>query len=179
MKGFTLIELLIVVSLLGILSTSVVVAANPVKRMAQARDAQRKTNIGEITNALQTYYTINGYYPAENGCDSSIGIKVNGNCPPSSVQTNWDSTSAFYQALVGDSLKILPVDPKNDTTYYYRYEPTAANKDPCRDEGVICRFWIGARLESPSDPTKPVFRCSDDETLNDGTGCKEVNNFYK
>ena len=179
-SGFSLIELLIVVALLGILSSSVVVAANPTKRLAQARDAQRKTNIGEIANALQANYTTFGQYPQENGCDSSIGTKANGNCPPSSPTGEWDVVSPFYQALVGQQLlKVLPVDPKNDSTYYYRYEPKGANQNPCKDENTVCRFWIGARLESPSDPASPVFRCSDDETLNDGVGCKEVSNFYK
>jgi len=75
-KGVTLIELILVVAILGLMSTTVVIAANPAKRLAQARDATRKNDIGQIVNALISYEVFSGKYPDENGCDSSIGIKV-------------------------------------------------------------------------------------------------------
>lgn len=64
--GFTLIELLIVIAILGILAAAVLVAINPGKRTRQARDAQRKNDVGALATELQGYYTSpgSGCYPA-------------------------------------------------------------------------------------------------------------------
>ncbi len=55
-RGFTLIELLVVIVVLGVLAVGIFIAINPLERLAQARDAQRKAAIGQLANALQTYY---------------------------------------------------------------------------------------------------------------------------
>lgn len=59
-KGFTLIELLIVIAILGILAAGVLVAINPVKRINQAKDSTIKSDIGQISGAMQTYFTTKG-----------------------------------------------------------------------------------------------------------------------
>ena len=70
LKGFTLIELLIVIAILGILAAGVLVAINPIKRINQAKDSTIKSDIAQIANAMQVYYTakaIGGtasYYPS-------------------------------------------------------------------------------------------------------------------
>ncbi|MBI2327750.1 type II secretion system protein [Candidatus Curtissbacteria bacterium] len=73
--GFTLIELLIVIAILGILAAAVLVAVNPAKRQRQARDAARKSDIGQMATALQAYYTTpgGGYFPAGSGCGVAVG----------------------------------------------------------------------------------------------------------
>jgi len=71
-KGFTLIEALIVIAIIGILASAILIAINPVKRSAQARDAIRKHYIGEIANALITLHFETGRYPIEKNCNSSI-----------------------------------------------------------------------------------------------------------
>lgn len=65
-RGFTLIELLIVIAILGILAAAVLVAVNPAKRQKQARDAGRKSDVGQVATALQAYHTSpgSGIYPA-------------------------------------------------------------------------------------------------------------------
>src|SRR3989344_7103671 len=79
-SAFTLIELLVVIAILGILAAAVLVAINPGKRLAQARDAQRKQDINAIANALIGYYTIVGNYPLETNCDTSYGAKFTTDC---------------------------------------------------------------------------------------------------
>ena len=177
--GFSLIEVMVVVALLGILSSSVAVAINPAKRIAQARDARRKTDISVITNSLIEYEFTFGQYPARLGsCDSSTGRK-NGNCPMNPPQSSWGFDSPIKIALVDQQklLKQLPIDPKNDINYYYYYRPRRPTQQPCQGTGKYCRYWIGVRLESPKDPLKPIYRCSDNERLGEGTGCKEVANY--
>jgi len=64
-NAFTLIELLVVIAIIGVLAAVVLVAINPARRMRQARDSGRKSDVGQIATASQAYYTTMGYY-AEN-----------------------------------------------------------------------------------------------------------------
>lgn len=182
-KGFTLIELLIVIAILGILAAAVLVAINPGKRLAQARDAQRKSDISAIANALVGYYTINSYYPFENMCDSSIGSDTLDICIyMASPQNDWDNTAIgyIYQDLITNQsfLKRLPKDPINNLTYNYRYEPATESQATCDSPtGVTCQYyWVGVRLEAvdPAKTQRIVYRCTDNTTLTAGAGCKEV-----
>jgi len=64
-KGFTLIELLVVIAVLGVLAGGVLATINPLKRINQANDVRIQSDIGQIVQALQAYYTANrGVYPA-------------------------------------------------------------------------------------------------------------------
>ena len=51
-KGFTLIEILIVIGIIAILAAIVIVAINPSKQFAQARNTQRESDVNTILNAI-------------------------------------------------------------------------------------------------------------------------------
>jgi prepilin-type N-terminal cleavage/methylation domain-containing protein len=60
-KGFTLIELLVVIAIIGMLSSIVLSSLRTAR--TKAEDTGKIRELQEIRNALQLYYTDNGYYP--------------------------------------------------------------------------------------------------------------------
>src|SRR4030067_2886002 len=94
--GFTLIEVLVVIAIVGILAAAVVIAINPLKRIAQAHDAQRKSNLGSIARALQVYYAEKLFYPD----------------PGPALQADSTEGIDWIPGLRPDYLKNLPKDPK-------------------------------------------------------------------
>ncbi len=102
-KGFTLIELLVVIAVLGVLAAGVFTAINPFKRVAQARDAQRKTALGQIVQAIETYSVSHqGKYPNTGGNWYSL-CTVWG---PSRGVNGW-----IPDLVASGELKNLPLDP--------------------------------------------------------------------
>lgn len=60
-KGFTLIELLVVVAIIGLLATMVAVSLTSAR--SRARDSRRVSDIRNIENALELYYSAYLNYP--------------------------------------------------------------------------------------------------------------------
>ena len=64
-RGFTLIELLLAVGIMSVLLTTIVIAINPVKQIADSRDNQRLHDVHVLLNALYQYSADNeGDFPS-------------------------------------------------------------------------------------------------------------------
>lgn len=105
-SGFTLIELLVVIAVIGVMMSSVIVAINPAARLGDARDAERKTALRGMANALEAYYALNGQYPYMWGWG--------GECPHPWGHANLPRTgpNGYIPNLAPDWIKLLPTDPK-------------------------------------------------------------------
>ena len=62
-RGFTLIELLVVIAVIGVLAVGTITLINPLTQIQKANDAQRKSDLKQIQNALESYYNDNSKYP--------------------------------------------------------------------------------------------------------------------
>lgn len=51
-SGFTLLEILLVIGIIAVLAAIVIIAINPSKMLARARDTERKVDIAEVNKAL-------------------------------------------------------------------------------------------------------------------------------
>jgi prepilin-type N-terminal cleavage/methylation domain-containing protein len=111
-SGFTLIEVLIVIGIIAVLAAAVLVAINPARQFAQARNSQRMSNIQAILNAI-------GQNMADN---RGIFSCSSGTIP--TTPTLMKSTGGYdiRPCLVPTYLPELPVDPSggliNNATDY-------------------------------------------------------------
>lgn len=134
--GFTLVELLVVMAILGILVT--LVAGGFRSAQLRGRDAQRKSDLKQISHSLELFYSDYGKYPS----DSTGAISA---CPYDPVAgggtvCNWGS-SEFTDGKT-TYFKAVPKDPNSSQKYFYRLVSGSANK----------KFQIFARLENTQDP---------------------------
>ena len=104
-RGFTLIEILVVLGMLALLSTVVLVAINPLRQFAQARNTQREANVSAVLNAV-------GHRLADNrGIFENASSTCSATLPASVTEIASAGGYDLRPCLVPDYLSELPFDP--------------------------------------------------------------------
>jgi len=113
-KGFTILEILLVITLIGILSTIALVAINPNRQLAQARNLKRKSDINAIYNALEKYTVRNrgNTYPEITFTLQEICNTGTRSTTDDLPDNNYCEGKADLRALVPTYIAAIPVDPQ-------------------------------------------------------------------
>ncbi len=111
LAGFTLIEILVVIGIIAVLAAAVLIAINPARQFAQARNSQRLANLNAILNGI-------GQYTADNKgslkCFTDAGL----NATAKVIKKPAGAAEIDVRAcLVPIYLSELPVDPSSGTAY--------------------------------------------------------------
>lgn len=127
-KGFTLVELLITITIIGILSSIVIVGTG--SNQKRARDAERKSDIRQYSTSLENYANKgSSLYP----------------------QRNDTAGATASTTLCGDlGITTCPEDPVNssDPTFIYRYQSSGSASD---GTAAATKYVLWAKLESTTD----------------------------
>lgn len=101
-KGFTLVELLVVISIISILVT--VIAGGFRSSQARGRDVQRKSDLKQVANSLELYFSDYGKYP---------------DTLPWGAEFT-DGKTVYF--------KLVPTDPISSLSYFYRLPDSPSNQ---------------------------------------------------
>ncbi|MEI6533577.1 MAG: prepilin-type N-terminal cleavage/methylation domain-containing protein [Candidatus Roizmanbacteria bacterium] len=112
-KGFTLIELLVVITIIAVFAGIVYVGVNPSKRIADAQNARRSTDIDQILSAVHQYIVDNnGTIPSGiSATELQLGSATSG-CAISSGGCAVTTAGCLdLSSILAGYLKSIPADP--------------------------------------------------------------------
>ena len=150
-RAFTLVEILIVIAIIAILA---VISLSAFRfTQARSRDSQRKSDLKEISNALEIFFSDHKIYPPSNLSGEILS------CPFNDITPNpclWgedemsDGQTTYF--------RIIPDDPINSQNYFYRslYDQQAyqlfAHLENKQDKNCIKDVTGVPNCETPSIP---------------------------
>jgi prepilin-type N-terminal cleavage/methylation domain-containing protein len=103
-RGFTLIELMVVITIVGLLASTVLAALGTSR--AKARDAQRIQEARQFISALELYRNQNGRYPCSGGALLNCPAGTSGGAAVAVIKAT--STPTGMAATLRTALNISP-----------------------------------------------------------------------
>jgi len=103
-KGFTLIEILVVIGIIAVLAAIVLVALNPARQFALARQSERSSNTNAVLNAI-------GQYIADNQGDLPTDLTAGMARTP--IEGSVANLPNLCNDLVPEYMPALATDPKS------------------------------------------------------------------
>lgn len=125
-RGFTLIELLVVIGIIGILAAVVIIAVNPGRQFASARDTQRRADLYSLTNAIYQYAAEHdGDLPDTDLNDSTSNFPPTPTCigttEPPCFNLGGAGAVATTETIVPTYVAAMPFDPATGTPTNTQY----------------------------------------------------------
>jgi len=134
--GFTLVELLVVIGILAVLTAVVLVAVNPVRQFAQARDTQRRADVNTISASIVAYLAD----PNNTNERSLAALGITEDCTlgtPADIGSAGLDLGANPGLLVPIYIAAMPMDPTDGTA-------AVAGYTACVTDATSNRFTIAA-----------------------------------
>ena len=157
-KGFTLIELLVVISIIGLLSSVVLVSLNTAR--AKARDSQRIQNLKQLQLALELYKSNNnGKYPIVTG-QSGNWVGNSADCSWTGTYSWYTNTADWIPGLSPTYIAKLPIDPKHNGCFMYLYKSNEV------DYKILAHGTVEGGILTPG--SSPFARTFTTDTTNPG-----------
>ncbi|MFH0749488.1 MAG: prepilin-type N-terminal cleavage/methylation domain-containing protein [Candidatus Gottesmanbacteria bacterium] len=138
-NGFTLIELMVVIVIMGILVTIGIFAFQSSQK--KSRDARRKSDVSQVSKALEMYNNDVGTYPAGGTVGTADAGKIIGCGDTIKTACSWGGS--FSNTTKATYMVKLPIDPTSGRVYYY--ERSGSNG-----------YRLYARLENTEDSSIPT-----------------------
>jgi prepilin-type N-terminal cleavage/methylation domain-containing protein len=159
-KGFTLVELIIVIAIIAILAAAIFVAVDPARRLHEARNARRSTDMSSILDALKTYQVDNDgdQLPTVAELEQNLYYQIGTNrtgCNRPCAEFTTETVCVDLSSINTGFISRIPFDPKSgdDTKTSY-----ALQKDAY---GAISILACDAEGENPGGALPaPIIRVS-------------------
>jgi len=144
-KAFTLVELIIVIAIIAILAGAIFVAIDPARRLHEARNSRRRSDVNTILDAVKKYQVDNAgdHYDDIDDAQEDEFLPI----ASEALFCNYDCTAVTLDNdcidlgdLGSEYLAVIPVDPKSgdqDFTGYFIHKDSngAITIGACEPEG--------------------------------------------
>ena len=143
--GFTMVELIIVIAIIAILAGIIFVAIDPARRLHEARNARRRSDVNTVLDALIKYQADNqgAHYStvaaATAGSYYAVGTNAAG-CNTTCTAQTTQAACVDLSAIPAGYLAIIPQDPSSGSTgntdyYVMRSAAGSLTVGSCDSEG--------------------------------------------
>lgn len=119
LRGFTLIEVLIVIGLIAILAAVTVIALSPAKNYQDARNAERRSEVSQIMNAINQFALESSNAAGFTTLLTSVATCGGTN---TNIITSPGAGLAVYTYVVPSQIAEIPSDPSSGNSLDTGYE---------------------------------------------------------